>query len=258
MTDFNEEFLHPDCAWIDPFESFDLDLNESQFTLDFPPLSFPDPVTEHRRTLSGPVPTLNFGPPVPCHRRTNSFPPPRLDFVVSDSDSEGEFMDMCRDTTVKFNPQELGLLPRDFWREKSVTFADLVRTFFQKKNSTNVKFSYKLFNVLALVEAKPHLSKVFGVEWVTDKVLKVDKRAFARLLGIRFIDGSLFHQQGNFPSHGFMELGIGTALDYVSQEQLKGVDFDNVRLFTHREGAFVRGSSGEVLERLKWIKTAKA
>jgi hypothetical protein len=166
-----------------------------------------------------------------------------------------EFATLCADTALKFNPRELGLVPADFWRFPTVTFGELVRSFFQKKNSRYIRFPYKLINALKLCEAQPHLSTVVGIEWVTEKVLKVNRHAFARLLAIRVIDGSLFHQQGNFPSHGFVELGITNAKEYVIEEQLKDVDFENVRLFVHRDGTFARGrSAGQDLETLRWIK----
>jgi hypothetical protein len=36
---------------------------------------------------------------------------------------------------------------------------------------------------------------------------------FAKLLDVKIIDGSLFHHQGNFSSHGFIENGILSNMD---------------------------------------------
>ena len=87
--------------------------------------------------------------------------------------------------------------------------------------------------------------------------MKIDKRIFARLLGIKTIDGSLFHQQGNFPSHGFVELNEKEAAAEVSPEHLEGVDYETVRLLVHNPGIFTRDCTEEDIERCKWISTRK-
>jgi hypothetical protein len=96
-----------------------------------------------------------------------------------------------------------------------------------------------------------------GVQWLNDDVIKVNKTVFAKLLGIKVIDGSLFHQQGNFPSHGFVELGAQNARNFVNPEQLNGVDFDAVRLLIHRNRVFVRGATGAVIEKCTLSRPAK-
>jgi hypothetical protein len=87
--------------------------------------------------------------------------------------------------------------------------------------------------------------------------LRIDKRAFARLLAIKTVDGSLFHQQGNFPSHGFCELSEKTGLKFVPREVLEGVDFDNVRLLVHQDRVFKRGCTEADIERCKWMSVRK-
>jgi hypothetical protein len=84
-------------------------------------------------------------------------------------------------------------------------------------------------------------------------VIRVDKAKFARLLGIRTPDGSLFHQQGNFPTHGFVEVSPSEARATVSPCQLESVDYDNVRLFVHRSGDFFRGCGSEIETKCAWI-----
>jgi hypothetical protein len=107
------------------------------------------------------------------------------------------------------------------------------------------------------VEADRTLCEFVGIEWVSDTVLKIEKHNFARLLGIKTIDGSLFHGHGNFPSHGFTELGLAEARVLISPQHLANVDFDRVRLLTHRTGLFRRGSTGDVVTHLKWINTRR-
>jgi hypothetical protein len=63
------------------------------------------------------------------------------------------------------------------------------------------------------------------------------------LLGIRTIDGLLFHQQGNFPSHGFVEIGQAEARQILSAEDLERVDYERMRLLVHQERVFVRDAT---------------
>jgi hypothetical protein len=74
---------------------------------------------------------------------------------------------------------------------------------------------------------------------------------FARLLDVKAIDGSFFHKQGNFPLHGFVELGEPEARGICS---LEGVDFDNVRLLMHAEGVFVATCTSDDIENGKLVR----
>jgi hypothetical protein len=111
---------------------------------------------------------------------------------------------------------------------------------------------HKLYNALAITELDPAYFGLVGVAWVTDRVFKVDKVRFAKLLGIRTIDGSLWHKQGNFPSHGFVELSPADARGTLEPEQIQGVDFDIVRLVTHEANAFVRGVPPDIDDGCRW------
>jgi hypothetical protein len=141
-----------------------------------------------------------------------------------------------------------------------LTFGELVKDFFRCKNHSYSRFSHKLYNALRVTGNDPGYVGVVGIEWVTEKVIRIDKRAFARLLAIKTVDGSLFHQQGNFPTHGFVELSQRTGVDLVSAEILGGVDFDNVRLLVHENGLFTRDCTEEDIERCRWVgsRTKKA
>jgi hypothetical protein len=87
-----------------------------------------------------------------------------------------------------------------------------------------------------------------GVEWISNDVLKVEKCAFARLLNIKSVNGSLFHSQGNFPSYGFVEVSQAEAIEMCPADVLARVDFDGVRLWRHLAGVFRRDCSGPELE----------
>jgi hypothetical protein len=165
-----------------------------------------------------------------------------------------EFLRLALDPSVTFNPARLGFIPQSVWTDgRDVKFGDLVTDFFQRKNNANTRFSHKLYNALKITTSDPFYFDFIGVEWISDIVLKVDKRIFAQLLGIKTVDGSLFHRQGNFPSHGFAELTSIEAVDLLGAAELVGVDFDVIRLLVHQERVFVRDASLEAIENCKWV-----
>jgi hypothetical protein len=177
--------------------------------------------------------------------------PAELD--IDGPSSNAEYQAALSDGSIAFSPQALGFLPSNYWLAVDVTFGDLVTKFFQRKNNANCRFPHKLYNALVIVERDPAAFNLFGVEWITDQIFKVDKLIFARLLGIGAVDGGLFHRQGNFPSHGFAEL-TGQEIDPLRAiHDLSDVDQDRVRLMYHRSSGFAKGSNEEAVTRCKWI-----
>lgn len=85
-----------------------------------------------------------------------------------------------------------------------------------------------------------------------NNVLKVDKKVFAQLLGIKSVDGALFHLQGNFPSHGFVELGINEAMEMLNEEEMEGVDYERIRLLIHQDGVFVKDATEDIILNCTW------
>jgi hypothetical protein len=170
---------------------------------------------------------------------------------AASADSDPEFQSACDDADLVFRPHSLGFLPHP-WKDDPITFGKLVESFFRRKCSSQTRFLHKLYNALRISEIDPSYFNIVGVEWVTDRVIRVNKVKFARLLGIRTPDGSLFHQQGNFPSHGFAEISPFEARANISPSHLDGVDFENVRLFVHRSGDFFRGCGPEIEAKCHW------
>ena len=76
-----------------------------------------------------------------------------------------------------------------------------------------------LFNALKISEAFPEYQNYVGVEWLTAKIFKVNKFQFARLLAIGTIDGSLFHKQGNFTTHGFIQVSHQQLIQAIGIER---------------------------------------
>lgn len=254
----------PDFSF-DPPSPFSLFAPDSPVNFQFP-VSLPSPL--HRRELSMPtklppppempkLPTTSaesFMAPsstgfAPVHQRNKTQPPMNLDNEA--------FNTICADKELKFNPHQLGFIPSKIWPDQEYTFGELVQDFFQRKNNANSRFSHKLYNALRIAEFDPFYVEFLGVSWVNHNVLKVNKNVFARLLGIKTIDGSLFHQQGNFPSHGFLALDPVTARKCTIGCDISDVDFENVRLLFHQQGIFVRGCTEKALEQCKWISTRR-
>lgn len=170
--------------------------------------------------------------------------------------SDVNFFRICQDQSVKILPIQYGFVPSQFWITHSeITFGGAVVNFFQRKNHANARFLFKLLNALNLSDSDPKLRPFTGVMWLNDYVFRVDKRSFARLIGTKTIDNSLFHQQGNFPSHGFVEITAGEVEKACPDVDLTGVDFDNVRLIMHGEHLFYRGCSESVINECKWTKS---
>ena len=149
------------------------------------------------------------------------------------------FNDICLNPNATLNPVKLNFIPAHFWPNKDFSFADLVYDFFQRKNNTNCRFLHKLYNALKLSSVSQMYVELTGVQWITPSVIKVSKGQFARLLGIKSIDGSLFHQQGNFPTHGFIELNREQCQTFCPMVDLDNIDFDEIRILIHQPGLFV-------------------
>lgn len=170
---------------------------------------------------------------------------------------DAEFMAATHETSLIISPHALGFIPYTLWHDRNYTFGELVSDFFQRKNHASCRFSYKLYNSLKLSEISERFAVLCGVKWLNNIIVRVDKRAFARLLGIKSIDGSLFHQQGNFTSHGFIEVSAEDVPRICPDVDLTGVDYDSVRLLYHNEGTFVRTSQESDLTTCKWASARK-
>jgi hypothetical protein len=172
---------------------------------------------------------------------------------VDGPSSNADYQAALSDSSLVFSPQALGFLPSNYWLALDATFGDLVTKFFQRKNNANCRFPHKLYNALTLVDHNPMTFHLLGVQWVTDRVFKVDKWIFARLLGITAVDGGLFHRQGNFPSHGFAELTTSEIDALRATHDISDVDQDRVRLLIHKSNSFAKGSSEDSVTHCKWI-----
>ena len=173
-------------------------------------------------------------------------------FMVRKSIQTMEYEKVLADHTITINPKKVQFIPANAWQNENIAFGVLVATFFRKRNSMHCKFPNKIFNALKLSVFMPEFIPHIGVEWVTETVFRVNRVAFARLLGVKAIEGGLFHQQGNFPSHGFYELPFAES-DQLSRMYGYGpADLSQVRFMTHSSGMFRRSSTEMDIEKCRW------
>lgn len=171
---------------------------------------------------------------------------------------KANFDELMTDRSITVNPKMIQFIPEDAWSNEYLPFGFLVTTFFRKRNSMHCKFPNKIFNALKMSVFLPEFIPHIGVEWVTDSTIRVNPGAFARLLGVKSIESGLFHQNGNFPSHGFYELSFRES-DHLSRLYGYGpVDMTKYRFVTHRSGNFRKNSVEADIETCKWIKTPQA
>jgi len=225
----------------------------------------------HRRTTSSPMrimtpPPATVNPPIaqlPVAQTTIDFNVPnnRVSMLLRKPDprevakEEATYLASLHDPSIIIYPLSFGFIPKSVWDDRPRLFGEIVSEFFQRKNHSNCRFIFKLYNALKLGEVSDTISNLVGVKWLNDYVFKVNKHAFARLLGIKSIDGSFFHQQGNFPSHGFVEISAEEVPHVCPDIDITGIDFDSVRLLTHVEKVFVRKCLESHIESCRWAST---
>lgn len=189
-------------------------------------------------------------------KRKGKDPKPKMLPVELENDgpeSNAMYSAALADSTMLFSPLASGFLPSSFWQNTDFTFMELVLKFFQRKNNANCRFPHKLFNALTIVSQNAAMFNLFGVRWISDTVFLVDKFIFGRLLGIMSIDGGLFHQQGNFRSHGFIETSVDESRALCDDFGLTDVDYDRVRLMKHGSVGFTRESNEESIgQECRW------
>ncbi|KAK8878324.1 hypothetical protein M9Y10_005090 [Tritrichomonas musculus] len=151
------------------------------------------------------------------------------------------------DKSLIINPKKMGFIPSSFWTDKEILFSDVVSDFFQRKNNSNCRFIHKLYNALRMVEFDSKFIPIVGIQWINDSILRINRIVIAKLLRIKAIEGSLFHQQGNFPSHGFVELEPADV-----RKIYPNFDFSIDRLLTHKDHIFVKGCTEEEVLKCKW------
>jgi hypothetical protein len=150
------------------------------------------------------------------------------------------------------DPIALRFVPHSAWTQQTTSLQSLHDDYFGRKNNVNRRFEHKLWNALRLTSAFPNMTKIIGVVWVNDTIIKVYKYSFAKFLNINAVDGGLFHKQGNFTRHGFVVISDEDARDKIAPNLLVDVDFRDVLLIIHQHGLFTVLSPEETISGCKW------
>jgi hypothetical protein len=159
-------------------------------------------------------------------------------------------------TSALIDPTSLRFIPEASWSSQLLSLQMLHHDYFGRKNNVNRRFEHKLWNALQITTAFPNMVKLVGVAWVSDFVIKVYKRPFAKLLNISAVDGGLFHKQGNFTRHGFVLLSDAEARAKVAQDHIVDVDHREVLLIWHQHAQFTRLASEGTISGCRWDSDA--
>jgi hypothetical protein len=112
--------------------------------------------------------------------------------------------------------------------------------YFTRRNGLSRQFVFKLHNALRITMKFPQAYEFVGAIWVSPAVIKVNAPAFAALLGVKTVQGALFHKQGSFSRHGFTPVLRHGSADLTTASDCDDVDDYNVRLYTDRSRKFLR------------------
>jgi hypothetical protein len=142
---------------------------------------------------------------------------------------------------LSFNTRrDLGFVPKSQWAPLVFSLADLRQIYFTKRNGAARRFDLKLYNALCITKLYPYAYPCVGAIWISPTIMKVHSQTFGNLLGIHAIQGGLFHKQGNFSRHGFVQLTARSGPPLDLNLDLRDVDDYVVRLYMDQEKRFCR------------------
>lgn len=173
------------------------------------------------------------------------------------------FEDVYNDETCIINPTQIHLLPEKYWSQQSptLTFAQMVNSYFKQNRTQNSTFMLKLYNLLLISINYPILEKALGVRWVNDNVIEVSRSGLVNIFNLRenTVDGSMFHRQGNFPTHKFIEVNESNfqQLGFYEYPKMPRIQGDT-KFFMHEPHIFTRRPMTEMeLKSIKYSNEAK-
>lgn len=145
---------------------------------------------------------------------------------------------------------EIGFVPKSEWPPQLCTLWDLRQMYFTRRNGISRRFDFKLYNALCITKAFPNAYPYVGIMWIGQNIMKVHSQTFAHLLGIHAVQGGLFHKQGNFSRHGFIQVHKQSPESLALNIDMRDVDDYNVRLFTDQENRFSRDKEFVITEEM--------
>lgn len=165
------------------------------------------------------------------------------------------FDEQLKDTSLKINPFLLGFEPQKYWvtMRHDHTFNQIVN-YFRSRLSKNTMFMYKLYNMLLLTTKVPQLKSIVGVFWINKFVFCVERDKIARMLGLsnNCVNGALFNMQGNFPTHGFIEVTSDNLKEFGLTENSIKFQVD-VFYYAHKDRTFsMRNMTADEINDIKY------
>lgn len=127
---------------------------------------------------------------------------------------------------------ELKFIPRDEWKSTLFSIEELKKKYFARRNGPARHFNYKLTNALKITRRFPQYYLFIGVIQIRNNLIKVNSTTFGTLLGIRAIQGGLFHKQGNFHRNGFQQVPKKEVDRITLEVDIDDVDDNEVRIYT--------------------------
>lgn len=184
-------------------------------------------------------------------RRNSLCPVVLKSFVISNQKKS------CEDDFM-VDPKKLKLLPREIWGSKPPArlFSELSTSFF-RRNGRNIRFNFKLHNLLMITKECPQRYPVVGVLFIGPEYILVNGEVLAKVLGVKTDSyrAALFHQQGNFKTHGFVELfpqNIDRNLLFPQYRDIN-INAENESIFTHEY--YNINSNQEDVESMRWVSS---
>lgn len=178
-------------------------------------------------------------------------------------DNYPTFEDVYNDSTCILNPMELHLLPEKYWSQQpsTMTFAQIVNTYFKQNRTQNSTFMLKLYNLLLISIQCPILEKALGARWLNDNVIDISRSGLINIFNVRenTVDGSMFHRQGNFSTHKFIEINESNfqQLGFYEYPKMPRIQGDT-KFFIHEPHVFTRRPMTEAeLKMIRYSNEAK-
>lgn len=144
-------------------------------------------------------------------------------------------------------PKMLGLIPDHFWNnfEKKIELSSIIKDFFNKRTSQSTRFIYKIYNALKITTRYPEYKEIIGTFWVSKEIFIVNRHEFAVINNIKIEKGALFHQHGNFTTHGFVVLDENEIIKKLGKDIFLKYQDPNIVFVKHSEGNFTISTTKE-------------
>lgn len=152
----------------------------------------------------------------------------------------------CKDDLV--DVKMMGLVPSQFWdkyQSSMIPLQTIIEEFFYRRTSNTTKFIFKLYNALRITTYYPEYKDIIGVYWISEEIFVVLRHEFAVLNNIKIEKGALFHQHGNFTTHGFEQISTSEIASKFGKEFVTEFNIKNTVFCQHKFKAFTKRTIGE-------------